>query len=68
MTTKLYEWVVIYEGTKNKDGDWKERPEVLTSDRTLADTPEQVQILAARSIPETHLEHLDRVTIAVRPF
>jgi hypothetical protein len=65
---KLYEFVILYEGKRNKDGEWKEKPELLVFDKTLAESAEQAQIVAARAIPENHLEHLDRVTIAVRPF
>ena len=65
---KLYEYAVIFDGKKDKNGEVKEKPELLVFDKQLAESEEQVQILAARSIPEEHLEHLDRITIAVRPF
>lgn len=65
---KLYEWVIIFEGVKDKDDEWKEKPALLAENKTLAENEEQAQIVAARSIPESHLERLDRVTIAVRPF
>lgn len=65
---KLYEWAIIFEGHKDKNDDWKERPVLLKMDTTLCESEEQAQIVAARSIPETYLERLDRITIAVRPF
>ena len=65
---KLYEYAVIYEGKKTKEGEVKEKPELLVFDKILAADETQAQIIAARSIPGEYLEHLDRVTIAVRPF
>lgn len=65
---KLFEWAIIFEGKKDQHGEWTEKPQLLAMDKTLADTEEQAQIVAARNIPETYLESLDRVTIAVRPF
>lgn len=65
---RLYEWAVIFEGTKDKDGEWTEKPELLKLDTTLADSENQAQIIAARAIPDKYLERLDRVSIAVRPF
>lgn len=65
---KLYEYAVIYNGKRDKDGEQVDKPELLVFDKVLADSEEQAQIVAARAIPEKHLDHLDRVTIAVRPF
>lgn len=65
---KLYEYAVIYDGKKDKDGEIVEKSELISFEHVLAESDEQAQIIAARAIPEAHLEHLDRITIAVRPF
>ena len=68
---KLYEYAVIYDGKRHHEtGEFLEgeKPEVLAFEKILAEDDAQAQIIAARAIPEEHLEHLDRVTIAVRPF
>lgn len=64
----LYEYAVVYEGKKNKDGDWAEKPELLSFEKVLAKSEAEVQVVAARSIDEKFVEKLDRVTILVRPF
>lgn len=65
---KLFEYAVIYDGKRDKDGEQIEKAELLIFDKILCEDEGQAQIVAARAIPEEHLEHLDRVTIAVRPF
>lgn len=65
---KLYEYAVIYDGKKDKDGEVVEKAELLVFDKALVESEEQAQIVAARKIPDQHLDHLDRITIAVRPF
>lgn len=65
---KLFEYAVIYDGKRDKDGEEVEKAELLVFDKVLAADEGQAQIVAARAIPDAHLDHLDRVTIAVRPF
>lgn len=66
---KLWEYAIIFDGVRDKEtNDWKEKPELLQQDNTLAETEQQAQIIAARAIPEKFVERLDSVTIAVRPF
>lgn len=66
---KLFEYVVIYDGKRDPDTDeYTEKPELLERGEALVEKVEEAQILAARAIPEAHLDHLERVTIVVRPF
>lgn len=66
---RLFEYAIIYEGKKDKEGEWVERPELITPvTNVLAEDEAQAQIIAARAIPEKYLERLDRIAIAVRPF
>jgi hypothetical protein len=69
---KLYEYAVIYNPLPTKDQ--KERGEVPKSElivdvtRVLSTNDKEASMMAARAIPETYTDKLDRVEIALRPF
>ena len=69
---KLFEYAVIHHPKAKKDMAGNEEPvksAILTDvTRVLAGTPEEVSILAARSIPAEYLHKLEQVEIIVRPF
>lgn len=64
---KLYEYAIILEEKRDK-GKVTEKAQVLDRGDVLADDMEQANILIARKIPESRLEELERITLAVRPF
>ncbi len=65
---KLYEFVALYH-PKKKKGEEKQKSELIVDiQRVLADSEDEVKILAARAIPEEYADKLDRVELAVRPF
>lgn len=65
---KLYQFAVILHPTDKEKKDGK-RSELLVDLKTiLAASDQEAMIYAARSIPETHLDKLDRCEVAVRPF
>lgn len=69
----LYEFAVIYEGIKRKESDGggylkDKEPRVVERGDFLASDENQATIKAGRLIPESLMEELDRITIAVRPF
>ena len=65
---KLYEFVALYH-PKKKKGEEKQKSELIVDiQRVLADSEDEVKILAARAIPEEYTDKLDRVELAVRPF
>ena len=70
--SKLYEYAVLYHPKPKKDqaGNEEETTSAILTDitRVLAATPDEVSILAARSIPEEYLDKLPQVDIVVRPF
>lgn len=69
---KLYEYAIIYRPTTTKeqqDKGEKAQPVLLMDvTRILANSEQEAQMIAARAIPETHIDKLDRVEIALRPF
>jgi len=69
---KLYEYAVLHHPKAKKDVAGNEDPvksKIITDvTRILAATPDEVSILAARSIPEEYLDKIDQVEIVVRPF
>jgi hypothetical protein len=69
---KLYEYAVIHHPKAKKDVAGNEEPvksKIVTDvTRVLASAPEEVSILAARSIPEEYLDKIEQVEIVVRPF
>lgn len=69
MAKKLYEYVVFKQEKTNKNGEVTDAAEVLVpSTMLLAKDENEVNMKAARAIPEEQVENLDRIVIAVRPF
>lgn len=69
---KLYEYAVLYKPATTKeqqDKGEKAKPVLLVDvTRILAGNDAEAQMMAARAIPESHIDKLDRVEIALRPF
>lgn len=69
---KLFEFAVIYTPNNTKeqiDAGITAPPELIVPiTSVLAKDEDQAKMLAARKIPESHMDKLDRVQIAVRPF
>lgn len=67
MSATLFEYAIILEEVREK-GKVTEKASVLKRGEVLSDSRDNATILISREIPEEHLEHLERVTLAVRPF
>lgn len=66
---KLYQYAVILQPKRDKDGDITEEGQVVVEPTTvLCNDDQQAQLIAGRSIPEEQIANLDRLTIVVRPF
>ena len=69
---KLFEYAVLHHPKPKKDvaGNEETAPSVILTDvtRVLKTSPDEVSILAARSIPAEFLDKLEEVEIVVRPF
>lgn len=69
MDIQLFEYAVILQPKKDKDGEVTEEGKLVVEPTTvLAKDGDQASLLAGRSIPEEYLDRLDRLTLAVRPF
>jgi hypothetical protein len=74
MTAKgrLFEYAVLHHPKAKRDlaGNEDTVKSVIITDvtRVLAASPDEVSILAARSIPEEYLDKIEQVEIVVRPF
>lgn len=70
--SKLYEYAVLHHPKAKKDvaGNEQQAKSTILTDvtRVLAATPDEVSILAARTIPVEYLDKLEQVEIVVRPF
>jgi hypothetical protein len=64
----LYEYAIILQSKTDKDGEVTQKARLLKRGEILADDEQRATILVSREIPEEHLEDLERVTLAVRPF
>jgi hypothetical protein len=68
MGLKLFEYAVVKQPLK-KDGEIIDDGEIVVEVSTvLAKDETQVQLLAARQIPDAEIEDLDRLEVVVRPF
>lgn len=67
--SNLFEFAVIKNAKYDADGEITDAAAVLTEPTTvLADNREQAEVLAARTIPDTEIGNLERISILVRPF
>lgn len=65
---KLFEYSIIYVPSKS-DEKTKDKAKIIQTTKTiLAEDAGQVNILAAREIPEEYLTKLSSIQVAVRPF
>lgn len=69
---KLFEFAIIYNPLPTKDqNDRGEKPKselLVDVKRIMANNEKEAGMMAAREIPDTHTDKLDRVEIALRPF
>ena len=69
---KLYEYAVIYNPLPTKDQNERgEKPKselIVDVKRILSNGDKEAMMMAARDIPETYTDKLDRVEIVIRPF
>lgn len=66
---QLFEFAVIRQPKKSKDGDVKEAAEIVVEPTTvLAKDMEQATLMAGRAIPEERMAEIERLTLVVRPF
>lgn len=69
MDLKLYEYAVILQPKEDKDGQVVDEGQLIVKPTTvLAADDAQASLIAGRAIPEQHMDKLDRLTLAVRPF
>lgn len=71
---KLFEYAVIYHpketlnGEKEKTNGHKKSQLVSDVKRVLAESEQEVGILAARQIPDEYLDRLADIELVIRPF
>jgi hypothetical protein len=66
---KVFEYMVYKDEKLDKDGEVVSKAEMLTPPTTtFARDAAQAQLIAARTITDTDMEDIDRITVVVRPF
>ena len=67
---QLYEYAVICDEKRDKEGDLLESAEIVVEPTTiLAKDEDQVQMVAARAIPDEYKNgKMERLLVVVRPF
>jgi hypothetical protein len=69
---KLFQFAVLYHPNPTKEQtDRGESPksEVIVEPSTLlAISEQQASVIAARKIPNNHIEHVEQLEIVIRPF
>lgn len=72
MGQKLFDVAILFHPAPTEDEQKrgvKPKSEILVKPKTiLASDDKEASVLAAREVPEGHLDQLDRVEILVRPF
>jgi hypothetical protein len=68
MSGRIFEYAVLFHPKTKKDGVTEPSELIVDVKRTIANDEKAVAIRAAREIPETYLDKLDQVEIAIRPF
>lgn len=69
---KLFEYAIIYTPRNTKEqidkGEVSKPSLLVPITAVLAKDTAQANMLAARAIPDTHIEKMDQLTIVVRDF
>lgn len=65
---KIFEFAIISHPSEKEAKDGKTSVMIVKPETILAADERAAMIMASRKIPTTHLEKLDRVEIALRPF
>ena len=68
ITSKLFQYAIIWNPTEKQAKEGAKSKLVVEPSTLLAQDQEKANIMIARLIPEAHLEELDQIQIAVRPF
>ncbi len=69
---KLYEYAVLFTPVQTKDqlerGEKPKTVVLVPITSIVANSDAEAQMIAARSIPDTHVDKLEQCEIALRPF
>ena len=65
---KLFEYAVIHHPKKKEKGEEKTSTVIVPVTTVLAETEQEVTMLAARQIPQGFSKRLGECEVAVRPF
>jgi hypothetical protein len=66
---KIYQYAVFYNPKAYKDEKQTDKALVLVEPKSvLAENDQAALLIAARSIPESHIDKLSEVEVVVRPF
>jgi len=66
---KLFQYAIFYVPTKEEVKEQKLGPSIIKDvSSIIAKDEREVTIKVAREIPETYVDRLDHVVIAIRPF
>lgn len=68
MAGQIFEYAVLFHPKTKKDGVIEASELVVDVKRIVAASEKEVAILAGRSIPDSYLDKLEQVEIAIRPF
>lgn len=64
----LFQYAIIWNPTEKEAEDGKKAKLIGEIKSVLAKNAAEVNVIAARAIPEEYLEELDQISIAVVPF
>lgn len=66
---EVFEYCVFLDEKRDKDDEVTEEAVFLVPvDQILCRNKEQAMLKAAKAIPDEHMDKLDRIQVAVRPF
>lgn len=65
---QLFQYAVLKHPTEEEAKNGGKTTMIVEPKTVLAKDIQQATLLAARGIPEEHVEDLDRIEVAVRPF
>jgi hypothetical protein len=69
MEVQLFQYAVILQPKRDKDGELTEDGRVIVEPTTvLAKDQKQAELLAGRAIPDEQIKNLERLVVVVRPF
>ena len=68
MSAKLFQYAILWHPTKEQEKDGRKSMVVMEPTTILAESEQVAQMIAVKAIPDTYINELNQIVVALRPF